>query len=127
MNSIEELKNRFDLLPVDSNNMKLYQKLLHLDISVYKPLMDEILSGRMDIEDTRPIFSSFFSDSKKSFYTSILQKRTLINNADDLKNNLITRLASPEKNIREITLLSSDYNNIKAEVITKYSIQYQGV
>ena len=120
MLSIENIKKLFDLLPIDDTNRSLYQNLLRLDISVYKPLIEEILEGRMDIEDTRPIFSSYFPSSKNSFTKKILEKRRLITSPEEFKQNLITRLVSPEKNIREIVLLSNEFYEIKREIIEKY-------
>jgi hypothetical protein len=123
MISIEELKKKFDLLPVSTANWELYQNLLSLDQSVFKPIMEEIIEGRMDIEDTRPIFGKYFPKMVETMRGDLYDaygKRHLINTPDDLKQNLILRAMAPDRSIREVTLPSSAYEDIKATILTKY-------
>lgn len=56
MAHVKELKEQFDLLPITEDNIELYERLLNLDHSEYVPIIEEILSGRMDIYDTKSLF-----------------------------------------------------------------------
>lgn len=57
MTHIKYLKEKFDVLPVAESNIHLYERLLDLDLFDFKPIMEAILEGRLDIEDTRQIFT----------------------------------------------------------------------
>ena len=57
---IRVLKKLFDELPMHPSNMGLYQELLSLDMVEFKPIMEAILDGRIDIEDTRQILRNRF-------------------------------------------------------------------
>ena len=61
MANISVLKEDFDKLPMSMENYPLYTNLLELDISDFKPLMEALLDNRLDIEDTRPIFSPYMN------------------------------------------------------------------
>jgi hypothetical protein len=125
MANISLLKKKFDLLPIDENNWELYQRLLNLDISVYKPLMEEILDGRLDIEDTRPLFASYLPRTIDNARNEVSKKRMLINNEDDLKNNLIVRATNPDNVIKEVTIKKQNYEDTKLLVIEKYETYHE--
>ena len=123
MQSISQLKAKFERLPVDENNWELYENLLALDQSVFKPLMEEILAGRMDIEDTRPIFAKYFPRMAETFRDRVNKKRWLINTTEEFRENLSRRYTEPEKAIREITLRDPAYEDIKQEMIAAYEAE----
>lgn len=123
MQSISQLKAKFERLPVDENNWELYENLIALDQSVFKPLMEEILAGRMDIEDTRPIFAKYFPRMAETFRDRVNKKRWLINTTEEFRENLSRRYTEPEKAIREITLRDPAYEDIKQEMIAAYEAE----
>ena len=123
MQSISQLKAKFERLPVDENNWELYENLLALDQSVFKPLMEEILAGRMDIEDTRPIFAKYFPRMAENFRNRVSEKRKLINSTEEFRENLSRRYTNPESAIREITLRDPSYDDIKQEMIASYEAE----
>jgi hypothetical protein len=123
MQSISQLKAKFEGLPVDENNWELYENLLALDQSVFKPLMEEILAGRMDIEDTRPIFAKYFPRMTENFRNRVSEKRKLINSTEEFRENLSRRYMNPESAIREITLRDPAYDDIKQEMIAAYETE----
>lgn len=123
MLSISELKKKFDLLPVDESNWELYQNLLNLDQSVFKPLMEEILAGRMDIEDTRPIFAKYFPRMADTYRQRVAEKRMLINDADDLRENVARRYHDPQSAIREVSLTDPAYEDVRQQMIADYEAE----
>jgi hypothetical protein len=120
MKNVSDLKRIFDRLPVDTGNYQLYVKLLDLDITVYRPLMEEILNGRLDIEDTRPIFSislrGIMDDADRAADT----RPRMIQTADDLRRNLVNRAFSPNEVIKEITLPNHDEKDYRMHVAEAY-------
>ena len=58
MENIMKLKEKFDSLPISDENVDLYRKLFDLDIADFKPVMEGLLSGEIDIEDTRKLFQN---------------------------------------------------------------------
>ena len=120
MINVSELKQKFDLLPVDKNNWSLYQNLLDLDMSVFKPLMEEILEGRMDIEDTRPIFSKYMPRVVNAVRNEVENKRRLINTEEEFRQNLVRRALTPDEAIKEVRVANPAYDDIKGVMIDKY-------
>lgn len=119
MQNISELKAKFNRLPVNKENWELYQRLLDLDMSVFKPLMEEILEGRMDIEDTRPIFGGRLISAIRS--TRFKEKKRKIVETDaDLRKNLALRATNPEMAIKEVRLQNREYDEAKSAVIESF-------
>ena len=120
MINVSELKKKFDRLPVSKENWELYLNLLSLDQSVYKPLIEEIIEGRMDIEDTRPIFAKYYPKIVDNFRKEVTNKRMLINTPDELKQNLLLRAEAPDQAIKEVSITNFNYEDVKHDVITAY-------
>lgn len=55
MKSIKDLLKRFEALDVNLHNIDLWKRLIYSNMSDFKPLMQELLDGNLDIEDTRVI------------------------------------------------------------------------
>jgi hypothetical protein len=122
MQNVSQLKGIFDRLPVTNDNYRLYERLLDLDRSVFKPLMEEIIAGRLDIEDTRPIFNINIQHVK----TVIDEKRLprLIQTPQDLKRNLINRAFAPNEVIKEITLPNLEINDLRMIIAEEYALKH---
>lgn len=122
MSDIKLLKDKFDSFNVNRSNRQLYEKLIDLDRSVYKPLMDKILAGQLDIEDTRPIFSffyDFYGENKRlSGRRNILNH--IIKTNEMFVRNLRDRLFHPENYVNETYIENEEYESIKEFVINSH-------
>lgn len=113
MENAKVLKEKFDRLYVSKNNLLLWRELLRLDQSIFKPLMDEILKGTLDIEDTRVLFRTnriyhTYSDKSKSG-----KHDRLI--SDDLENIPISNIKQklfPKRNQEIIKEVPADILNL---------------
>jgi hypothetical protein len=123
MQNVSQLKGYFDRLPVTTENYPLYQRLLDLDRSVFKPLMEEIIAGRLDIEDTRPLFNIHILYVIQNVRTAVSEKRLprLIQTPQDLKQNLINRAFAPNEVIKEITLPNLEINDFRMIISEQYA------
>ena len=99
MPSISLLKEKFDKLLISNENIHLYDALLYLDISDFKPVMEEILLGRIDIEDTRQLFSimvnyPWMNQSDKPYdpFEKLADQLYYPNTAQAVRDNLMARL-----------------------------------
>ena len=99
--NIKELKAKFDRLPVTPENYKLYEALLDLDRTVFVPLMEEIIEGRLDIEDTRPLVSSSLMIEELPVSE---ERLPILQTGEDLKKNVAARLFDPTNYIREVQI-----------------------
>ena len=123
MANISLLKTEFDKLPVDIDNMMLYEALLYLDISDFKPVMEELLTGRIDIEDTRPIFYNtyvsyywLFEKNRQEIKDVRLSKKVM----DTIQNNIISKISGDEKGIIREGIIFPDLTNMKIEIANEY-------
>jgi hypothetical protein len=119
MQNVSELKGTFDRLPVSTGNYSLYERLLALDQSVFKPLMEEILAGRLDIEDTRPLFNVNIRQIVGA--ETGISTNKIIQTSDDLRRNLVNRVFSPNEVIKEITLPRIDIMDLKMQIAEQYT------
>lgn len=117
MKHIKELKAIFDRLPMSIGNLALYTNLLDLDRTVFKPLMEEIIAGRLDIEDTRPIFNI----NLEKFRTETVKRLKLINTEADLRSNLSNRVFNPSLVAKEATLSRLDIEDIRDSLASDYT------
>lgn len=123
MKHISALKLQFDRLPVTEANYALYDRLMSLDISVYKPILDEILAGRLDIEDTRPMFNVTINSivNPVAMGTPLNQ---LITNAAGLKANLINRVFNKTQVIKEADIgNASMVSTLQQQIADNYFAQ----
>lgn len=118
---IKELQDKFSSLDVNSKNYALYERLLLLDISDYKPLMQEILDGRLDIEDTRQLFNNVIPSSNKKSTNRNLSE----NIVDTMKSNLIARLTGENTSdiIKENQLFFNNLDDYKYAIAKEYESQ----
>jgi len=124
MAHIKALHENFSELVITNENIALYQALLELDISTFKPIMNEIISGRIDIEDTRKILSNrLYNDNK--------YKKTERRLSDDsnykevITNNLISRLLGDGKNIiKENIVINNNIDHYKQMIAEEYEKEY---
>lgn len=117
-NSIE-IKKLFDRLNINTTNRLLFENLLNLDRTVYKPLIEKILSGELDIEDTRPIFSIFLS--KPIGENNTVSKMFLIDSNYKFIKNMSDRIFDPLNFIKELELSNKDQvEETKMKVISDY-------
>jgi hypothetical protein len=119
MQNVSELKGTFDRLPVSTGNYSLYERLLALDQSVFKPLMEEILTGRLDIEDTRPLFNVNIREIVSA--AEKISTNKIIQTPDDLRRNLVNRVFSPNDVIKEVTLPRIDIMDLKMQISEQYT------
>jgi hypothetical protein len=118
MPHIKELKARFDLLPMDANNFPLYQQLLNLDQSIFVPVMDQILSGRIDIEDLR----SFFSQNIPARLVDIMKSPTFNqykSMENVVKDNIIARFFT--SNAIKESIVPLDDTDLKYQAAAAFS------
>jgi hypothetical protein len=118
---VKELQDKFSKLDVNSKNYFLYERLLLLDISDYKPLMQEILDGRLDIEDTRQLLSNIIYSNNK-----ISTNRNLSENiVDTMKSNLISRLTGENTSdiVKENQLFFNNLDDYKYAIAKEYEEQ----
>lgn len=120
MASISTLKDKFDLLPFSEENIELYNALLNLDISDFKPLMEEILNGRVDIEDTRAIFLNNVSTSWNRNGSKIQDSRLSTDISKTIKENLITRMTDTDKEILKENLIFPDTRDLKQQIADEF-------
>jgi hypothetical protein len=126
MPSISLLKEQFDALPIDSTNIDLYAALLRSDISDYKPLMQQILAGTLDIEDTRKLLPNDaqynrFGDKNTDARIGLTDEQL----AQNMKDNLSARLFGGEV-IKENVMFRPDISSMQtliAENFTKLTGQ----
>jgi hypothetical protein len=106
---------------MNSENVGLYEKLLELDRSVFTPLMEEILGGRLDIEDTRPVLGITMGAVSVSGGDLLEgQRRPLVQTPEDLAANVKARLFAPEEYIREVEVPDRTAADVVAEAVAKY-------
>ena len=90
MPHISELHAMFKRLDITSKNIALWEALLQLGISTFKPIMNEIISGRLDIEDTRKILpNKLVTSMNKRLDRRISDNKDYF---DILANNLMSRI-----------------------------------
>ncbi|WP_368880303.1 hypothetical protein [Proteus mirabilis] len=124
MNHIKVLYDNFQKLDINDKNFLLYQRLLDLDISDFKPIMEELLSGRLDIEDTRKIllndFSSTFNQEEK--FNPFLKDSDQL-----LRNNLLKRLTSNDGKgiIKENVIPITNFDDFKHRVYEEFNRQVE--
>ena len=118
---IKELQDKFSNLDVNSKNYVLYERLLLLDISDYKPLMQEILDGRLDIEDTRQPLNNVIPSSNKTSTNRNLSE----NIVDTMKSNLIARLTGENTSdiIKENQLFFNNLDDYRYAIAKEYESQ----
>jgi hypothetical protein len=118
---VKELQDKFSSLDINSKNYALYERLLSLDISDYKPLMQEILDGRLDIEDTRQLLNNVIPSSN-----TISTNRKLSENiVETMKSNLISRLTGEGTTniIKENQLFFNNIDDYKYAIAKEYESQ----
>lgn len=122
MPSISLLKDKFDELNVTAQNMELYELLLYSDISDFKPVMEQILLGRLDIEDTRQIFYTVVNHKwlTGSGRDVIKDVRISDNIMDTIKNNIIAVLNNDEKAIIKESIIIPNQSQLKNEIATEF-------
>lgn len=69
MPNISVLKANFDRLDIVEDNVELYEALLILDQSEFIPIMEEILAGRLDINDLTSFFNKY--NNLKFFFNEV--------------------------------------------------------
>lgn len=84
---IKQLKKLFDELPVHPDNEKLYYDLLKLDMADFKPIMEAIIAGKIDIEDTRQILKLRFLSTFERLFKNPIDAR-ISRNENELVNNM---------------------------------------
>lgn len=122
MPSVKVLKTKFDDLSFTSDNIVLYAHLLTLDMSDFKPLMEEILLGRIDIEDTRQLFQNEIETewSGKYFTPTLSDPRISNDIIETMKSNLSSRLAGEGDNIIKENLLFPSQADIKDKIAQQF-------
>jgi hypothetical protein len=121
MPSISLLKEQFDALPIDSTNIDLYAALLAADISDYKPLMQQILAGTLDIEDTRKLLPNDaqydrFGDKNADARIGLTDDQL----AQNMKNNLSTRLFGGDV-IKENVFFRPDVSSMQTLIAQNFA------
>ena len=99
---IRVLKKLFDELPMHPSNMGLYQELLSLDMVEFKPVMEAILDGRIDIEDTRQILRNRFITELGKLFENPKDPRISRNTealVQTMKDNITKRLFDNGKDV----------------------------
>lgn len=123
MPSIKVLKTKFDELVVNSTNIALYERLLTLDISDYKPLMEEILLGRLGIEDTREVFKN--NMLLAAFGGEVVNDpRISTNMAETMKANLLERMKGSGDNLIKENLVFPSTEDLKDQIADRYFKEY---
>ena len=118
MAEIAQLKTRFETLRIDRDNLFLYERLLDLDRSIFKPIMRKILDGELDIEDTRPIFSVGF---RYAYASDEARRMWLIDSREKLAANVSNRLFDQDRYVKEFEVENVDeVENVKSSVIEAY-------
>lgn len=126
MASIKLLKDKFDALVFSETNMVLYEALLRLDISDFKPVMESLLSGEIDIEDTRKIFANDIKTDWLGRYIPLSQKDARLSPdiAETLKSNLVARLSGNGDDIIKENLIYPDLSDLKRQIADTYAEEY---
>lgn len=125
MPSISILKEKFDNLPMTADNMALYQVLLFTDISDYKPVMEQILLGKIDIEDTRQIFYNYSNYNwaryeNKNLAENIYDARISTNIMDTISNNIVAALEGNEDAIIKESIIIPTQDNLKNQIASEF-------
>jgi hypothetical protein len=124
MASISLLKEKFDALPFSEDNIALYSILLQLDISDFKPIMEEILSGRINIEDTRAVFANTVNSSWDNGYSKIEDTRISTDISETIKSNLIARMSGNGNDIVKENLIFPDTTDLKYQIAAQFKETY---
>lgn len=124
MTSISILKAQFDALPFSESNIALYELLLTLDISDFKPVIEEILSGRITIEDTRQLFANNVASLWNSNSIKVLDARATDNISATIKNNLIARIVGNSNDIVKENLMYPDNTDLKYQIAAQFKADY---
>lgn len=121
MPNISELKKEFDKLPMSLENYPLYSNLLFLDISDFKPLMEALLVGNLDIEDTRPIFSPFVNFQWVKPSQNLKDPRiALDSDAEYLASSTVERINGNESAIIKESLAFPNTQSLKKLIAEEY-------
>lgn len=123
MAHIKELQVEFNSLPVSNDNIKLYAALLTLDQYEFKPVMEGILTGRIDIEDTRRIFynNGYFRHNDRNYNTTVKDARVSTDIGKTIADNIQARLFGKEDNIIKESIIGLDNNDLKKDIAKEYT------
>ena len=112
---IKLLKFTFDSFDINPSNRFLYERLLDLDRSVYKPLIEKLITKELDIEDTRPIFSLFYDYGfmQKKLNRRQQRYKALINTNSSFINNLRNRIFHQNDYVNETYIENDEYEETK--------------
>lgn len=121
---IKLLKFTFDSFDINPSNRFLYERLLDLDRSVYKPLIEKLITKELDIEDTRPIFSLFYDYGfmQKKLNRRQQRYKALINTNSSFINNLRNRIFHQNDYVNETYIENDEYEETKKFVIESYEV-----
>lgn len=92
MENIQKLRERFDKLDVNESNVMLYESLFKLDYETFFPIMEEILDGRIDIEDLRSFFyknKELTSNTGSAGLPLLTENRTV---PENIKDGILAKL-----------------------------------
>lgn len=118
MPHISELHEMFKKLDITSNNIALWEALLQLDISTFKPIMNEIISGRLDIEDTRKILpNKLVTSMNKRLDRRISDNKSYF---DILANNLMSRINGDGTDIIKENIVVYNVDHYKIQIAEQY-------
>lgn len=122
---IKELKTKFDSLDVNLDNFYLWEKLVNSTYQVYKPIMEKILSGEIDIYDTEELLEV---ETAKKGYKAAISKNdpTILETRNHIKNDLLKRIFGkdyPEmdiiKEVKTLVANLDDYRELIAQLYYK--------
>lgn len=118
MPHISELHAMFKRLDITSKNIALWEALLQLDISTFKPIMNEIISGRLDIEDTRKILpNKLVTSMNKRLDRRISDNKDYF---DILANNLMSRINGDGTDIIKENIVIYNVDHYKIQIAEQY-------
>lgn len=118
MPHISELHAMFKRLDITSKNIALWEALLQLDISTFKPIMNEIISGRLDIEDTRKILpNKLVTSMNKRLDRRISDNKDYF---DILANNLMSRINGDGTDIIKENIVVYNVDHYKLQIAEQY-------
>lgn len=121
MTSITILKEKFNRLDINENNVALYEKLFSLDHIQYKLLMNEILEGRLDIEHTRSLFTKNLPSKPDISGLPLLSE--LNDTIEVTKNNIINKLLKSSNDlILDGSVLTND-TDLKFKLGERYETE----
>lgn len=107
MQNISVLHEKFANLPVSSDNYSLWGSLLSIDQAVFKPIMEQILAGKLTIEDFRPFISKFIDYLRYDSSIARQTERFLTEDVDDaelIKTRMSELLFGSDQTVMEVTL-----------------------